>query len=182
MFNGYIGGLIINIADIGETTWKYLDYRTAGTEDEKREFLESKIKYQSIPLGLGNGFYVAMVSSISDRKQQFAEFFIDQLLSPSSIHDYGVEGEFIFSARKDFNKFENDIVLTKINKAITHTSFVNFANLPDFMSSEWQKVKNHFDENMTPASIVNAFRDALIARDEIDYLYDPISGDAYPSS
>ena len=84
LFNGHIGAIMIDSSWVNDE-WKSGEWRTEGTAEEKAAFVQEKIKFQTIPVGLAGGLSGIMTRLLKGDKgkQMVAEMFLNVLTDPN---------------------------------------------------------------------------------------------------
>ncbi len=187
LFNGHIGGIVIDSAWASSHNQDWINgrYRAIGSDDEKKAFVKDKIKFQSLPNALSNRWYVAMVSSINDPKQQLAETFLDTLLNPMKMSSSNfLESISGYLPRIDVDRIEGQTIMTNLKETIARTNTITKTGLPlpNFILDIWSRVVSGINQQSDYTSIANALRDELLANPKIENLFDPTTGTISPTS
>ncbi len=138
LFNGEIGAIMIDSSWVNDE-WKSGIWRTEGTAEEKQAFAEQKIKFQKSPIGIANGWYGAMLSTLKQDtpKQELAEVFLSVLSSPNNAIEFTASTSKLF-ARKDI-RLVNDGDGT--NSSIVNL-FAAVADTPTVVGGQFDKLNS----------------------------------------
>ena len=142
LFNGEIGAIMIDSSWVNDE-WKSGTWRVQGTAEEKQAFAEQKIKFQKSPIGIANGWYGAMISTLKQDtpKQALAEMFLSVLSNPNKAIEFTASTSELF-ARKDITLVNDDgtnSIITNLFAAVADTPTVVGGQFGKLNSEWWPK-------------------------------------------